>query len=388
MAENFIIQKLSANSIENELETIGFDKSYIKVAKKKYKRNLYKIYALTSIQATILKQTALSVGTDCAVHREVLTHKIDKSDAILSANPFQLKKIVKKLLKQPFGLKTLATNLNDVGEFSPESFEIRGKVFDFKKTYLMGILNITPNSFSDGGEFAEENSAVARFNELVIQGANIIDIGAESTAPNSTPISTEEEISRLKRVLEKCRQTHPNAIISIDTRNSKTAKLALELGADIINDVSGLSYDEKMGEVVAENEGFVILTFDGEINSKNTIDEVINGLLARVEKALQTGIKKEKIILDVGLGFNKTFEQNFELIKSANEICALGFPVLYGLSRKSFIQKITGKSAKETLCANISLASYLAEKGVNILRVHEVAEHKTAFCALNEVLND
>ena len=142
-----------------------------------------------------------------------------------------------------------------------------------------------------------------------------------------------------------------------------------------------------MANVVAKADAYAVLTFDDVIKN-NAIDDTIKGLLKRVENATMAGVKEEKIILDVGLGFNKTFEQNIELIKRANEVVSLGFPVLYGLSRKSFVQKLTNLSAKETAEANISLGSYLAMQGVNILRVHDVLAHKIAFRALDKVLYD
>jgi len=329
-----------------------------------------------------LKQTALSCGTDCAVHREVLTHNIDFSDVILSATKSQLKEIIKKLYVQPFGLKILAKNLENI-----QNKSMKNNLFDWNKTYLMGILNCTPNSFSDGGEFFDKENALKRFEQIIADGADIIDIGAESTAPNNVPIDVEEELSRLSLIFEQCRKSNYNIPISIDTRNSKTASKMLELGANIINDVSGFMYDEKMANVVAKADAYAVLTFDDVIKD-DAIDDTIIGLLKRVKNATIAGVKEERIILDVGLGFNKTFEQNIELIKRANEVVSLGFPVLYGLSRKSFVQKLTNLSAKETAEANISLGSYLAIQGVNILRVHDVLEHKIAFSALDKVLYD
>ncbi|MCQ2958186.1 MAG: dihydropteroate synthase, partial [Candidatus Gastranaerophilales bacterium] len=235
----------------------------------------------------------------------------------------------------------------------------------------------------DGGEFNNKENGINHFNKLINDGADIIDLGAESTAPNNQPTDIGEEIRRIKEILPELRKN--NIPISIDTRNSQTAKISIELGADIINDVSGLCYDEKMAEAVANSNSFVILTFDDEIKN-NTLDNTIKGLIKRVEKAVIAGINKDKIILDAGICFNKTYEQNFELIKYADEICSLGFPVLYGISRKSFIQKATGLIAKETEFANVSLGSYLINKGVNILRVHDVLSHKIAFKALEKVL--
>jgi len=386
MLEEVLVKKISDDNIEHELCSVGFDKSYLQLVTNKYKSGLYKIFSLTPEQATILKQTALSCSTDCAIHREVLTHNIDYTDAVLFATNAQLTEIIKKLSRQPFGLKNLADKLQSINN-SLNSFSIRNINFDWKKTYIMGILNCTPNSFSDGGEFFNTDDAMKRFNDIIEQGTDIVDIGAESTAPNNESISADEEIQRLEKILAKCREINQNIPISIDTRNAKTAKYALDLGVDIINDVSGFSYDDKMAEVVAENGAFVVLTFDDEIRD-NTLDETIKGLIARIKKATDNGIDANKIILDVGLGFNKTYEQNFELIKRANEVCSLGFPVLYGLSRKSFVQKVTNLNPKETLSANIALASYLANKGVNILRVHDVSEHKIAFQALDKVLYD
>lgn len=378
--EDFLIKNFSQSDIKKELGFIGFDEGYLKAASEKFIPLLFKIYDLTPIQATILKQTALSCGTDCAVHRDVLTQKIEKSDVILLGSVSQIKKIIKKLYIQPFGLKKLAQNLEE--KISPSAKKWCGK------TYIMGILNITPNSFSDGGEYLKKEDALEHFGQLLSDGADIIDIGAESTAPKSEPISKEEELKRLEPILKEVKKLSPKTLISIDTRNASTAKEAIALGANIINDVSGMMYDEKMVDVVASSDADVVLTFDDVINTPKTLDETIKGLMRRVELCNQNGINNRRIILDAGLGFNKTFEQNIELIKNASEICSLGFPVLYGISRKSFIQKITDLAPKETEDANISIASYLASEGVNILRVHDVKRHKIALEALDKVIYD
>lgn len=378
--EDFLIKIFPGNDIAKELYSIGFDETYLNKAAEKFRAKLFKIYSLTPVQATILKQTALSVGTDCAVNRDVLTHKTDKSDAILFGTTSQIKKIIKKLLIQPFGLKILAKNLEEKLSFKQNKWS--------DKTYIMGILNITDNSFSDGGEFLEKENAIEHFSQMLKDGADIIDIGAESTAPKSQPITPETEIQRLNPILKECKILSPKTIISIDTRNSATAKMAIEMGANIINDVSGLMHDEKMAEIAANSNADIVLTFDDKTDGTNILDETIKGLMKRIDICRQNGIKDERIILDPGLGFNKTFEQNIELIKNAKEICSLNLPVLYGISRKSFIQKITGLLPKETFEANISVGAYLASCGVNILRVHDVKSHKIALNALDKVLYD
>ena len=387
MSEDFLIKEITRDNIEQELCSIGFDKAYMNVAKNKYNFISYKIYNLTPVQATILKQTALSCGADCAVHREVLTHNIDYSDVILAATNAQLNEIIKKLYVQPFGLKILAKNLENIKTLKPNATIIRNKNFNWQQTYIMGILNCTPDSFSDGGEFNDEKNATAQFHQIIKNGAHIVDIGGESTAPQNSPIKQDEEILRLENIVKKCRAENPEIPLSIDTRNALTAKKMLTLGADIINDVSGFVYDEKMAQIVAEANAHCVLTFN-DIIKENCLDETIKGLIKRVKIATSAGILKDKIILDVGLGFNKTFDQNIELIKKAKEIVSLGFPVLYGLSRKSFVQKITGLPPKETTQANISLGVYLASQGVNILRVHDVLAHNIAFNALDKVIYD
>ncbi|MCR4880637.1 MAG: dihydropteroate synthase [bacterium] len=378
--EDFLIKNFSQNDIEKELDFVGFDEAYLKTASNKFVSNLYKIYSLTPIQAVILKQTALSCGTDCAVHRDVVTQTVEKSDVILFGTNSQIKNIIKKLYIQPFGLKILAKNLEE--KLSGASKKWIGK------TYIMGILNITDNSFSDGGEFFEKEKALEHFSQLLSDGADIVDIGAESTAPKSEPIPQEAELERLEPILPECRKLFPKTIISVDTRNALTAKSAIGMGADIINDVSGMMHDEKMVEVLTNSEADIVLTFDDEIKTEKTLDETIKGLMRRVELCEQNGIARNRIILDAGLGFNKTFEQNIELIKNASELCSLDFPVLYGISRKSFIQKITGLLPKETEEANISIGAYLATQGVNILRVHNVKGHKIGLNALDKVIYD
>ena len=203
MDKNFPVRKIAENQVENELCSIGFDSSYLDIAKNKFIGNLFKISHLTPVQATILKQTALSCGTDCAVHRDVLTQNIEYSDVILFATNSQIKEIIKKLSPQPFKLNILAQNLETAAQDTFSKFTIRNKIFNSEKTYIMGILNCTPNSFSDGGEFFNENNALKRFNDIITQGADIVDIGAESTAPFNDAISADEEINRLKDGFKK-----------------------------------------------------------------------------------------------------------------------------------------------------------------------------------------
>lgn len=397
MEKDFYIRKITSESAETVIQNIGFDKSYIKNALLKYKFNLYKIHDLTCQQAIIIKQIALSIGADAAVHREVITCKVAKTDILIGCTDSQLKILCEKLKKQPFKLAKLAENLIEILNKKTHSpIKIREKTFDWsKKTYLMGILNVTPDSFSDGGKFNTPEKAFEQAKILIESGADIIDIGGESTKPFSKQISIEEEINRVIPVIQKIRDFNKNIPISIDTRNSLTAKESLKAGADIINDISGLEWDLKMTEVALEFSAPVIIMHSKsspdimQINpayEKNIIDSIYESLSDKVKKAVSFGIKTENIIIDPGIGFGKTFEHNIEIIKRISEFKSLGCPLLVGISRKSFISNILNKVSEEREEANIAVNSFLASQGVNIIRVHDVKKHFNAFKVLDKIL--
>ena len=212
--KTFSIKTLTNTDIEQELGIIGFDESYRKVAKDKFKHINIKIYDLTLPQANILKQTALSIGTDCAVNRNVLTNKVEKTDCILTGSVSQLKKISKSLKKQQFNLNELSKEIDNLIELQNKKTQ----------TKLVGILNITENSFSDGGQYLDKDKAIEHLHELINDGADIIDIGAESTKPYSTPIETKIQLKRILPVLEYIKNNDIQIPISIDTRDSIVAK--------------------------------------------------------------------------------------------------------------------------------------------------------------------
>ena len=285
--QNFLIKSISNADWERELELIGFDKSYRhKFVDKFIFRNL-KIYDLTTPQANIIKQTALSVGADCATHREVITGKIEKSDVILSGTFSQLNKIAVKLKHQPFGLDLLSDKIS--GQLSEKR----------NKTKIVGILNITPNSFSDGGMYNSTEKACEHFKQLISDGADMIDIGAESTKRGAPAIAPEKQLEKILPVLEYVRHNNYNIPISIDTRSSVVAAECLKNGASVINDVSGLKYDKDMAEAVAKYDGTLILqhSLGNEKNMeenhtyKSVVDEVFKDLYVQSEYAKSCGKK-------------------------------------------------------------------------------------------------
>ena len=365
--ESFIVRNICTDNIETELERIGFDSSYKSIASNKFQYKNIKIYDLTPAQANILKQTALSVGADCATHRDVITGNAKKSDAILGGSFSQIKKIAAKLQSQPFLLKKLGEIL---------LYELKKTE---RKTKIVGILNVTPDSFSDGGKYFNPEDAIEHAIELIKDGADIIDIGAESTKPYSNPVPFEEQITRLKPVLEGLKDI--SIPISIDTRSSFVAKFGLENGASIINDVSGMSYDPRIADIVAEHNATIILQHSNGTPENmqdspfynDVVEEVYFNLINKIECAKHRGVKN--IILDIGIGFGKTKEHNYELLNRIEEFFSLNLPLMVGLSRKSLLGvSDDDNNLKDSL--SLALSYPLIKKGVDYLRVHNVKLHK------------
>lgn len=368
-----------------EIMDIGFDETYTNRAVEKHKFKTIKIYQLTPAQANIIKQTAISCGTDCAVHRETITGKIEHTDCILSATENQFRKIIEKLKKQPLQLSKLADQINHTLFGFLQPMPVRNMNFDWSKTYIMGILNVTPDSFSDGGCFNNKSNAVNHAFKLINDGADIIDIGGESTRPYSSPIDVNEEINRVIPVLKAIREFNTEIPISIDTRNSETAIEALKNGADIINDVSAGEWDENIFIAAKEYNSPIILnhskgtpeTMQVNPQYKNCVDEVYDYLESKILKAKEYGISGNKIIADVGIGFGKTTEQNIELIKKIKEFYTLGVPILVGHSRKNFLKDSFILNSNDELDKGTLIVSHeLLKQKVNIIRVHDVASHK------------
>ena len=389
-----LIRQIDSRFSKEEMARIGFDSGYVDSASKKYDYRLFKIFGLAPYQATIIKQTALSLGSDAAVHRDVLMCKIDSSDVLLGGSVAQIISICGKLKKQPFSLSKIAVELEKqiIPKVAP--MKIRKKLFDFeKKTFLMGILNVTPDSFSDGGKYFEKDAALMHAKELIAK-SDILDIGAESTRPGAQPIEQEEEIRRLLTIIEGIRQIDDDIPISVDTRNSKTARAVLDAGADMINDVSGLSYDPSMADVIRDyGVPVVLMHSENAINMQTTheykrgvVDDVFFALAKKVDFALSCGIDKKNIILDVGIGFDKTYEENLELIRRMDEFFSLGYPLLAGVSRKSVIKKIAGDDISSRDEATLAVSAYLASKKINILRVHNVSIHRKSIELIDELV--
>ena len=263
-----------------------------------------------------------------------------------------------------------------------------------KQSLIMGILNITPDSFSDGGDFFEKNIAIDRALEMVEQGADIIDIGGESTRPFSDSVSLKEEISRVIPVIEGiCKES--DVCISIDTTKSKVANEALEAGASVINDISAMEIDSLMVDVALKfNCPIVLMHMKGIPKNmqdnpqyQSLISDIKEYLLARIDFVVSKGIDRNKIIIDPGIGFGKTVENNFEIINNLDQFVKMNFPVLLGASRKSFIGVSLNLPENDRLEGSIAANIIGLQKGAKIFRVHDVVETNRAMVIANKIFN-
>ncbi|MDR0879419.1 MAG: dihydropteroate synthase [Clostridioides sp.] len=249
-----------------------------------------------------------------------------------------------------------------------------------KKTYIMGILNVTPDSFSDGGDFYDIERALEHAREIISQGGDIIDIGGESTRPGHNVISSQEEIDRLTPVIERIKR-ELGVYVSVDTYKPDVAEAALKLGADMINDIWGLQRYEEMAGVVAKYGADICIMHnqDGTEYEGDIMDEMKKFFEKSIEIATKAGIDKKQIVLDPGIGFGKDLEQNIEVLSRLEELQELGYPVLLGTSRKRFIGTILETTEpKDRMEGTVATTVLGIDKGVDIVRVHDVLENARA----------
>ena len=265
--------------------------------------------------------------------------------------------------------------------------KIGNKEFDLKeRTYVMGILNITPDSFSDGGKYNQLEKAKERIEEMIKEGADIIDVGGESTRPGFEIIDAKEEISRVVPIIKMIKENF-DIPVSIDTYKSETAKAAIEAGADIVNDIWGFKKDKNMAKVCAEAKVPCILMHNREeVPYENLIKDMKNDLIESINIALDAGVLRENIILDPGIGFAKTLEENLQAMNNIEKIKELEFPILLGTSRKSMIGLTLNLPKEERVEGTIATTVLGITKGCEFIRVHDVKENKRACIMTDRIL--
>ncbi len=370
--------KNRAQALE-EIAAVGADQAGCRLMAPKAVHRVLKISGLTPVQGNILKQEMLAKGGEAAVARGVVDHAVDKTDVLLMGTLKQFDALLAKLKMQPFGLSALAEEIRRVLQHlegrPARRLSCRGKELVLgERTLVMGILNVTPDSFSDGGRFSEPSRAVEHAHRLVEDGADIIDLGGESTRPGHTPVTVDEEMRRVIPVLEKLVQEIP-VPISVDTTKAAVAREALEIGAHIINDQWALRADPEMAAVVARYDAPVILMHNQRgTEYEDLMGDIIRFFRESIAIAGEAGISRDKIIIDPGIGFGKTVEQNLEVMNRLSELACLGLPVLLGTSRKSMIGKTLDLPVDQRVEGTAATVAVGIAAGVDIVRVHDVKE--------------
>ncbi len=367
-----VIKLDSLSDFKKLLRLVGSTKEGIEIMKKKMKIELFYIKDLKTPAANILKQDALSVGAELAVEKNTILCKNETVDSILIVNEKQREALIKKEKIQPFGLKELSVVLDS---FKPK---------EDKKVEIMGVINANDDSFYIKSRF-KDKKGVDKIMQMVEEGADIIDIGGVSSRPGSSSVSEEEELLRIKTLIDVLyeKKIYERVNLSIDSYAPKPIAYALERGFKIVNDITGLQNDEVCKLCARFNAKAVIMHMQKnpkQMQQNPTYDRGINDskdlFYQRIGKAEKYGIKD--IILDVGIGFGKTLEHNLILIKHLNHFLHFNLPLLIGASRKSMIDKIVSCDVKQRLPGTIALHLKAIEQGATIIRCHDVKEHYQA----------
>ncbi|WP_243154624.1 dihydropteroate synthase [Clostridium sporogenes] len=356
-----------------------------------------KIFNVLSPAANIIKQEMMALGGDCAVSTYCVNCKRETSDIILLGTNRQYKKLLEKLKYMTFfRIQEIKDELeNYINNHKELKTVLRdGREINYENLKVMGIINCTPDSFYEGSRKSSVEEALKTAENMLKDGAEILDIGGESTRPGSDPVSEEEEIKRVVPGIKEIKNKFKDVIISIDTYRANTAKAAIEAGADIVNDISAMTYDENMVNVVKEYNVPVILMHvkgkpkDMQVDPvyKDFMKEVHLYFKERIDYCKQYGVKEDKIILDPGIGFGKTVEHNLKLMNRIEELKSFNLPVFLAASRKSTIGKILGDlPTEERLEGTIALSCLAVDAELQMVRVHDVKENTRAIRMLEAV---
>ncbi len=376
------IEMKNEYDINDQLNSIGVDPENVGNLTDKFRFYSMKVENVDTRGANLVEQYINQLGGVVAINSEARAFTVRFTDLLLSGSRHMFSLLVIRLKKEPFGLDELAGEIKKCIESDNGVMMWSGRVLDFhKKTYVMGILNSTPDSFFDESRIASVHEAVERAEKMIKAGVDIIDIGGESSRPGSDSVSEDEEIRRVIPVVQAIRE-RSDIIISIDTRKKNVAERALDSGADIINDISGLQNNMEMAKLIARRKTPIILMHIRGIPKnmqknpyyKNTVSEILRELQSSISKAMGAGIPHDKIIIDPGIGFGKRLEDNLKIIRELQSFKSLNFPVLIGLSRKSFIGQILDKPVEKRLIGTIVANTVAILNGANIIRVHDVGQ--------------
>jgi dihydropteroate synthase len=367
------------------LAEAGVDRHGVAIIERKAETIVLKVDRVTPPVANILKQQLLSMGGDAAVHRDAITGGPPLSSVYLFADRGRLAQLPDKLSRQPFGLAELGAGIGRIlgaVERPPAAVGLPRGALDLSKgPIVMGVLNVTPDSFSDGGAFLDPGAAHERALAMIAEGAGIVDVGGESTRPGAAELSADAELGRVMPVLKRLGGSLP-VPVSIDTRHAAVARAAIDAGAAIVNDVSGLRHDPAMIDTARDaGAAVVVMHMQGTPETMQTnpsyadvTGEIVAWFEERTAELVRAGLDRGKIIVDPGIGFGKRLEDNLTILSELGDFAGLGFPVMVGCSRKSFIGGITGREPSGRLPGGLAALAKSIAGGAAIVRVHDVAE--------------
>ena len=341
-----------------------------------------KLESVDTRAANLMKSYLETLGGALAMSRGARDFTVRETDVLISGSRRTLQLLASRLKGEPYGLAAVGAEIVACTAAGNRTITWGSRTLDFThKTYVMGILNCTPDSFYPSSRAVTLKDAMRSAQQMISAGVDIIDVGGESTRPGSEPVPVEEEIRRVIPVIQTLR-TESDVIVSVDTRKKEVAERALDAGADIINDISGLRHNEELARLVARRRVPVVLmhmrgtpkTMQKNPFFKNTISEILRELQPAIAAAIGAGIAPEMIIIDPGIGFGKRSQDNLRIIKELASLKSLKFPILVGLSRKGFIGEILDRPVEKRLIGTITANTLAVLNGANIIRVHDVAD--------------
>ena len=396
-----MLLKINKELLGEAMASIGAHPASLPIFAHKSEIVPYKLLGVRTPAANILKQEMLAAGGDAVVPTGCIVNADKYVNVVLLGTLKQYKLVLKKLeLMQYFGLKQVAAELQEAVAAALEPAALRttladGRVLTYDKMCVMGILNITPDSFYEGSRVSALADVVARAGQMLEQGAQVLDIGGESTRPGSDSVDGDEERRRVLPVIEALRREYPEAVLSVDTYRADTAEAALSVGADIINDISAMEADARMADVVVRSKAPIILmhmrgtpkNMQQNCQYQDVVQEVAVYLAQRAQLLREQGVGADKIILDPGIGFAKDVEQNLRLMRDLHVLTSFGYPVLLAASRKSTIGAVLGGiPAAERLEGTIATSLQAVYAGAQMVRVHDVQANVRAIRMLEAIL--
>ncbi len=390
--------RLGPGGAAAELSRLGVDRRGAELMLGKARHHLVRLEEVDLRAAQLLKQDMLSLGGDAALTRAAAALSVPTTPVLLMGTERQLRALAGKSAEQPFGVRGIGRAVEELLDAlsRPAVFRVgRRDLLRPGRVLVMGILNATPDSFSDGGKHSSFRAAVAHGLALAGEGADIVDVGGESTRPGAPPVPPAEEARRVVPVIRELKRRGVG-VISVDTRNASTAAAALEAGAAIVNDVSGFSHDPAMARTAARGNASAILMhmrgtpadMQGDTGYRDLMGELFARLAEAVARAEEAGIPRARLAVDPGIGFGKSFPQNFEILARVGELRGLGTAVAVGASRKAFLGAAHGGApAAERLEGSLAAATAAVLGGADIIRAHDAASTARA-CAVAKAIRE